>query len=78
MFCTPDYVSESSNKQITTALLHSTTIRVEIHMAHGLPRPKATEYQIFPIAVNHVDEFRIRLVEPGSWILRFEQWTSGI
>lgn len=75
---TPNDVRHSAQKQIRASSLHSATIRIEIHVAHGLPGTEATEQQLFTVAVDYVDEIGIRLVEPGSCILGFEQWSRGV
>lgn len=75
---TPNDVRHSSDENIRATSLHSSTIGIEINVTHWLPRAESSEYQLFTIAVYHVDEISICLVQSSSGILRFEERSSWI
>ena len=75
---TPNNVGYSAEKEIRTTGLHPSPVGIKVNVAHRLPRSETTEDQLFPIAMNDVDECCVGLVEPGTWILGLEERTGWV
>lgn len=62
MNLTPNNITDSSDKQMTTPFLHSTTVRVKIHVSHWLRGTQPAQNQVLSVTMDDVNERCISLV----------------